>query len=89
MATYSKTQLIDDLAAELGFAKPSTKEMVDALFAKIAAKTEAGDKVNIAGFGRFDMRERSARMGRNPATGEAIQIAASRSIGFKASKGKA
>jgi len=88
MANYTKTTLIDDIATDLGLAKTTTKEMVDAIFDKIAAQADAGVTVAIPGFGKFEMRERAARMGRNPATGQPIEIAASRSLAFKAFKGK-
>ena len=47
---------------------------------------DSGDSVALVGFGTFNVRERAARMGRNPATGETIQIAASKGVGFKAGK---
>lgn len=88
MANFTKADLIKEIATDLGFAQSSTKEMVDAVFGKIAAHADAGDKVAIAGFGKFEMRERKARTGRNPSTGDPVEIAASRSLAFKPYKSK-
>ena len=59
---------------------------VNAVFEALSQAFEAGEKVQIMGFGSFEMRERAARAGRNPATGEAIEIPASTTPVFKASK---
>ena len=88
MANYSKTDLINDVAAQCNFTKTSVKEMLDAALDKIVAQTEAGTTVSLPGFGRFQVKDRAARTGRNPATGETIQIAASKALTFKASKTK-
>lgn len=88
MATYSRTALVKDVADALGFNQNNVKEMLDVTLAKIAERTEAGDAVNLPGFGKFEMKERAARTGRNPGTGEAVQIPASRRLTFKASKPK-
>lgn len=88
MTTYSKTALVKDVAEALGFNQNNVKEMLDVTLAKIAERTEAGDAVNLPGFGKFEMKERAARTGRNPATGEAIAISASRRLTFKATKSK-
>ncbi|MEG0628951.1 MAG: HU family DNA-binding protein, partial [Enterococcus sp.] len=59
---------------------------VDALFEGIQSSLKAGEKVQVIGFGNFEVRERAARKGRNPQTGEEITIAASKSPAFKAGK---
>lgn len=59
---------------------------VDAVVDAIVAALKQGDKVAIAGFGNFEVRDRPARQGRNPRTGEAVQIAASKNPAFKAAK---
>lgn len=84
--TISKSDIIDGIAASSGFAKTSIKEVIDAAIDEITSHTKAGNKVNLAGFGAFKMRETSARTGRNPQTGEPIEIAASSHLTFKASK---
>ena len=58
----------------------------DSILLSRFARAKAGDKVAVAGFGNFEVKERAAREGRNPATGEAITIAASKTVAFKASK---
>lgn len=65
--------------------KKAMAEYVDTVFDVIADSVAAGENVSIAGFGKFEVTERSAREGRNPATGEAIHIEASKSPRFKAS----
>ena len=82
----NKTELIAAIAAKAGLTK---KDAEGALNATIAAITEAlaqGDKVQVAGLGSFEVKTREARTGRNPQTGETIQIAASKLPAFKAAK---
>lgn len=67
--------------------KKETEQAVDTTLAVIVEAVSKGDKVNIAGFGTFEPRDRSARKGRNPQTGEALQIAATRVPAFSAAKG--
>ncbi len=84
--TMNKTELIKVIREELG--EEATKQCaVRALNATINAivKTVAKEKVQIAGFGTFETKTRAARKGRNPRTGEAMQIAASKSVTFKPS----
>ena len=80
----NKTQLIEAVAEAAGMKKTDSEKAVNAVFAAIADALKAGDKVQLIGFGSFDVKERAAREGRNPATGEKIQIAASKSVGFSA-----
>lgn len=86
MNTASKGNIIDRVAADAGLTKAAAGSAVDAALAAIQELTEAGWAVTLKGFGRFEMRERAERNGRNPATGEAIRIPASRHLAFKASK---
>ena len=79
----NKAQLINAIAAKCNLPKKDIDAVVNATFDTIIDTMKAGDKVQIVGFGRFDVRERPARTGRNPLTGEAIEIAASRSAAFK------
>ena len=60
--------------------------MLTEVFDAVVQHVKAGDKVRIAGLGMIELRSRGARMGRNPATGEAIQIAASRKVAFRVAK---
>ncbi len=80
----NKTELIAAVAAEAGISKKDAAAAVDATFAAITAALKKGDKVQLIGFGNFEVRERAARMGKNPKTGEAIEIAAAKAPAFKA-----
>ena len=79
----NKAQLINAIAAKCNLPKKDIDAVVNATFDSIIETMKAGEKVQIVGFGRFEVRERPARTGRNPMTGEAIEIAASRSAAFK------
>ena len=82
----NKSELIDVVAQEAGVTKSSAGEVVDATLDAIADALSGGDTVALVGFGTFSVRERSARTGRNPRTGESINIAASKIPAFKAGK---
>ncbi len=82
----NKAELIAAIAAQTGLSKKDSESAVNA-FVDIVTKTLAnGDKVQIVGFGAFDVKERAERIGRNPQTKQEIQIPASRSPQFKAGK---
>ena len=90
----NKSDLVDALAAATDMSKADAGSAIDALFGGhvVALMIEAlalkgGEKVQISGFGPFEAKTRKARTGRNPRTGETIQIAASKAPGFKAGKG--
>jgi DNA-binding protein HU-beta len=80
----TKTELAKHVAATAGLTGEQGKSAVDAVFDTIAGELAAGHDIAIAGFGKFSVAERAAREGRNPATGENIQIAASRAAKFSA-----
>ena len=82
----TKADLIDSLAGKTELPKQKAEEIVNGVFDDIVAALKNGDKVNISGFGTFSVSERKARTGRNPKTGETIQIASSRAAKFKAGK---
>jgi DNA-binding protein HU-beta len=82
----NKTELTDAVADKADLTKASAAKAVDALIAAVSEALKQGDQVAIAGFGTFTVRARAAREGRNPRTGETIQIAASKIPGFKAGK---
>ena len=84
--TWSKSELVDVVAADVGLTKVAAATAVDAVLATIAKALKQGDRVQLTGFGTFETRIRKARTGRNPQTGEAIQIAASKAPVFKAGK---
>lgn len=80
----NKNDLIASVADGSGLSKADAGRAVDAVFASIADALKAGDEVRIVGFGSFSVAHRAASTGRNPRTGEAIQIAASKQPKFKA-----
>ena len=82
----NKTELIAAIADKAGVSKKDAEKVVNATFDVITAAMADGDKVSLVGFGNFEVRERAAREGRNPQTGEAMTIAASKTPKFKAGK---
>lgn len=82
----NRTELINALAEATGLPKNQTKDTLDALENTISESLRQGQDVRLQGFGTFRTTERKARVGRNPQTGESIEIAASRSASFKASR---
>ncbi len=83
----NKTELIDAVAAKAGLSKVDAKKALDAVLGSIAEAVKSGDKVALVGFGTFSVSERAARTGRNPQTGATIEIAAKKSVKFKAGAG--
>jgi len=87
----NKSDLVDALAREADMTKADASRAVDALFAPsggvISKALKGGNRVQITGFGTFESKQRKARMGRNPRTGQAIHIAATKTPGFRAGKG--
>jgi DNA-binding protein HU-beta len=83
----NKAELIDSIQSALGkdATKRAAEEALDAVLSSIAAGVKSSKKVQIIGFGTFEVKSRAARTGRNPKTGESMQIAASKSVGFKPS----
>ncbi len=82
----NKTELIAITAEKTGLTKKDAERAVNAAFEAIAAELAQGQKVQVAGFGIFEVKERQARTGRNPRTKETIEIPASRLPAFKPSK---
>ena len=78
--------LIDQVAAQGGITKAQAKSLVDGVFGAIRDAAAKGDEVSLPGFGKFKVQSKPARTGRNPSTGAAIQIAASKKIVFQAAK---
>ena len=87
VAAMNKSELIESVQAALGkdATKRSAEEALDAVLSSIATGVKKDSKVQIIGFGTFEVKKRAARQGRNPKTGEAMKIAASQSVGFKPS----
>jgi DNA-binding protein HU-beta len=78
----TKQELAQKVADDTGIPQSQAKEVVDATFQAIADELAGGGEVAVSGFGKFSVSERSAREGRNPATGETIQISASKGARF-------
>ena len=70
----NKTELIAAVAEKTGMSKKDSEKAVNATFDTITANLEVGEKVQLVGFGAFDVKERGVRMGRNPKTGEDIPL---------------
>ena len=84
--TVTKNELSEALFDQVGLNKREAKDMIDAFFDRIGHSLEAGVEVKISGFGNFQLRNKSARPGRNPKTGQMIPIAARRVVTFHASQ---
>ena len=82
----TKQELIDIVSEKSGLTKKDTGTVVDILLNTIAETMKRGEKVSLVGFGTFDVKQRKAREGRNPATGETIQIASRVVPSFKAGR---
>ena len=82
----NKAELISAVAEKTGLSKKDSEKALNATFDVIVASLEAGEKVQLVGFGVFDVKQREARIGRNPRTKESIEIPASRIPTFKAGK---
>jgi DNA-binding protein HU-beta len=82
----NKQELIDAVVASTGESKAATAETIDAILDVVTRAVTEGDAVQLIGFGTFSMGARSARVGRNPATGAEIQIPAANTVKFTAGK---
>ena len=83
----NKSELIDAIAEKGGLSKTDAGKALDATIASITEALKAGDTVTLVGFGTFNVKERAARTGRNPQTGETIKIKAKKVARFKPGKG--
>ena len=82
----NKTELISSVAAKTGLTKKDAERVINATFETITESLTKADKVQVSGFGIFEVRTREARVGRNPRTKETIEIPATKQPAFKASK---
>jgi len=82
----NKAELIDAVASTADLSKADAGRAVDAVVDSVTAALKRGEQVAVIGFGTFSVKHRAARAGRNPRTGETIQISASNVPGFKAGK---
>lgn len=87
MARMTKADIIEAVYEKVGgFSKKEAAEIVESVFTQIKETLERGEKIKISGFGNFIVREKKARIGRNPQTGEEITISARRVLTFKPSQ---
>jgi DNA-binding protein HU-beta len=84
--TMNKTELVAAIAQETQLSKKDAEAALKAFVDVVSAELQKGEKVQLVGFGTFEVSERAAREGRNPQTGETMVIAASKSPKFKAGK---
>lgn len=82
----TKADLIEGVYQRIGFSKKESADIVELVFDLIKETLERGEKIKISGFGNFVVREKKARIGRNPQTGEEIEISARRVLTFKPSQ---
>jgi DNA-binding protein HU-beta len=82
----NKSQLVDAIASGSGLTKAEASKVLETFTSTVTDVLKSGEKIEITGFGTFDTTNRSSRIGRNPQTGEALQIKASRVAKFKAGK---
>ena len=80
----NKSELVDSIAEEAGLSKADAEKALNALIKSVEGAVAGGDKVTLPGFGSFSVSHRAARTGRNPRTGEPVQIAASKGVKFSA-----
>ncbi len=84
--TLTKANIVDAVAEQNGYTKERSFKVVETLLELIKSSLESGDDVLISGFGKFCVNEKSERMGRNPATGEAKMIVARKVVTFRCSR---
>ena len=84
--TVNKTQLVEKIAADADLSKASAGRALDAIIDAVGETLQSGDQVSLIGFGTFSVRTRAARTGRNPKTGDEIQIAEAKVPAFKPGK---
>lgn len=86
VVTVKKSELVAQMADMCDLSKKDTEAALNAFLEVIQQNVEEGKKISLVGFGSFSLKERSARKGRNPQTGEELDIPASKSVGFSAGK---
>lgn len=84
--TVTKSDIVEKVYEKVGFSKKESSELVELIFETIKGTLEKGEKIKITGFGKFEVRDKKPRRGRNPQTGGEIEISARRVLLFKASQ---
>lgn len=85
-STVTKADIVEKVYQKIGFSKKEASELVEMCFDNLKDVLKRGDKVKISGFGNFLVREKKSRKGRNPQTGQQIEISARRVLTFRASQ---
>ena len=85
-STVTKSDIVEKVYEKIGFSKKEASDYVELVFNSLKEVLEKGEKVKISGFGNFSIRDKSTRVGRNPQTGETIQIASAKIPSFKPGK---
>lgn len=85
-STVTKADLVEKVYERIGFSKKEASELVELVFATLKDTLRQGEKVKISGFGKFEVRQKKARVGRNPQTGEQIMISARKVLNFAPSQ---
>lgn len=80
----STSQLVEHVAERTGLSKAQAKQAVSAVFEAMSERLAAGDRIQVSGFGSFEIRDRAERQGTNPRTREKVTIPASKAVGFRA-----
>lgn len=84
MLIMNKTDLVNNISAKSGLTKRDVEAVLNGFLGEVTEALQSGDKVQLIGFGTFETRSRSGRVGRNPQTGKTIEIPASKIPAFKA-----
>jgi integration host factor subunit alpha len=82
----TKTDIIENISATCEFSKKESSELVKSILTMIKECLESGEDLKISGFGKFEVKEKNSRRGRNPQTGETLEISARRILSFKPSQ---
>jgi integration host factor subunit alpha len=82
----TKADLVEAIHTKIGFSKKESADIVEMVFDTIKDTLEKGEKIKISGFGNFEVRDKHSRVGRNPQTGDVIEISARRVLTFKPSQ---
>lgn len=84
--TLTKADIVDSVHNKIGFSKKDSSEIVENIFEIIKSTLEKGETVKLSGFGKFEVRSKKSRRGRNPQTGEEMEITARRVLSFRPSQ---
>lgn len=81
----TKADIVEKVANKIGFTKKESQDLVESVFNLLKSTLESGENIKISGFGKFEVKQKKDRRGRNPQTGESITIEARRILSFKPS----